>query len=230
MNKRIKAIAFIGCLTAFLFCFSGYAETLFSDDLSTLRHFKNIYSSVPTVSWITDGNNAVFTGGAASSDRARLESAEEFKFMKQGTTYKSVTLTFTSRIDKITEGRFEIGLIEAKSVRKYNNPLFLKNDMYGAVVCHTSSSNPLGLLFNAGDGTAPGPTANDIGTAAVTGEHTYSVVFTPTGTELFRDGESQGTTGRTLDFSKRYKIAVFGQGRSSNSKQLGQIDLNVSIQ
>ncbi|MGE4488014.1 MAG: hypothetical protein AB7E95_00540 [Kiritimatiellales bacterium] len=208
---------------------ASMSQTLLLDDLSTLCIFTNDYNSVANVSWETDGTNAVYAGGGSAGDRARLTSLDSFDLNPGGTAYDSVTLEFTTQSGSATSDRFEVGLIDVTDVSKYNNPLSFKTDVCGAVVCHTSTANSQGLLFNDATGVAPGSVA-DVAMAAVIGKHSCKIVFTAAGTELFQDGVSQGTTAKTLDFTKDYKLTAFGQGYSSTLKSLCTVRLTAGSQ
>ncbi|MGE4488012.1 MAG: hypothetical protein AB7E95_00530 [Kiritimatiellales bacterium] len=194
---------------------SAKEKTLLSDDLSTLDNF--VSTTISGSSWVSNGTDAVHTNGVSSSTRARLDSETVFDLNPGNIAYDSVTLEFVSSSASTTKDRLEVGLIDSKNTAYYNNPLSSKVNVYGAVVSHTSSANPVGLAFNFGTGTAPGENANDISMKAVTGTHTYRIVFTDTGTELFQDGLSQGMTTKVLDFTRDYCVVAYGQGDDSRS-------------
>jgi len=209
---------------------ASQSRLLLLDDLSTRDNFTNDYKSASHVYWRADGTNAVYTGGAGTGDRSRLVSLDSFDLNPGGIGYQSVALEFTTRSGSETSGRFEVGLVDATTFSSYNNPLAYKTDVYGAVVCQTSNYNPPGLLFNKATGTAPGTTAVDIPMTARTHVHTYKIVFTAAGAELFQDGVSQGTTPYVLDLTRDYKIVAFAQGLSSSVKELRTVRLTAEAQ
>ncbi|MGE4488008.1 MAG: PEP-CTERM sorting domain-containing protein [Kiritimatiellales bacterium] len=225
LGKQSSAMV-IGLLVGVL-CMSVRADVvLLSDDLSTLNSFSN--STITAgVSFETDGANAVFTGGDGAGDRAKLVSVNAFDFNPGGSAYESVTLEFTTSCSSATADRFEVGLIYASGVKYYDNSLSKESNVRGAVVSLTGTDYPAGLVFNYASGTAPGGTA--VGASAVTGEHTYKIVFTSTGTELFLDGISQGTTADVLDFSMDYNVVAFGQGYDTRPKTLNDVTLSAVI-
>lgn len=181
-------------------------EAVFSDDLSTLKNFDN--KTVVTALWESDGSNAVYNqNGGGGASRATLISKQSFKFDDE----KPVVFEFTSTWFG-PRNRFEVGLVDAAAAAKYKNSIVVYSDIYGFSFIHTESYSEPGLLYNRGVRPAPGAgTAATIPTEESEGTHTYKIVFSAEDTELFRDGESVGKTNHTLDFGRRYKIAVFGQ-------------------
>ena len=185
--------------------------TLFGDDLSNLNQFTNTtYSTLSA--WSSSGGNAIYTHDGGGAGRARLESQTAFDFNPYASG--EVTLEFISTVSSLLT-RYEVGLIDATQISNYDNPLG-RESIFGFAVCHTGAWNLPGLLFNGGV-SAPHPVAttseiNGIAMSALTGTHTYKVVFKPTGTEFYRDGSFIGSTSHTLDFSRSYKVAAFGQG------------------
>jgi len=194
------------------------AEVIFSDDLSTLDHFMN--KTVAIALWETDGANAVYNqNGGGGGARACLISSQDFKFKDGGPVIFEFTTTFYG-----LNSRFEVGLLDAAAAAGYGNPIVI-HTIYGFSLIHTDHYSEAGLLYNPGTRPAPGAgAAASISMSALEGSRRYKIVFMPSGTELFRDDVLIGRTDQTLDFSRRYKIAVYGQLR--DEKSLDQISLS----
>jgi len=206
--------------------------TLMTNDMSTMSAFSSTYVFGEAPQWTASGGNVIFTDTANSSTaRARLTSLSSFDFNPDGSAYESVTLEFTTTVSSATQAgyRYQIGLVTTDTVSKYTTHVLTHfKDVEGVVLTNTGDY-PLGLHFNPGNGTAPGATAAAaIGMDGVTGTHTYKIVFTATGTELFRNGASLGTTASVLDFSKEYSFVAWGQGfhATSHTRSLDDVALS----